>query len=154
LDYNESLKEVLKADRCVRLVPVKHGTTQASMLVSISKLVPTSRMPPEPIHEIGQEPVVILKGRAVGKSTEPAAAHLASVKQESDDVVQVEELDVQFERAVPVGLTKPGVEIVQEHRSVSPDLSSLLGDKTCTCGEDDDDGPSLPHKTWCPKAGE
>jgi hypothetical protein len=27
---------------------------------------------------------------------------------------------------------------------------------TCTCGEDDDTNPdtSLPHKTWCPKAGE
>jgi hypothetical protein len=21
----------------------------------------------------------------------------------------------------------------------------------CTCGEDDDHGPSLPHKTWCAK---
>lgn len=25
--------------------------------------------------------------------------------------------------------------------------------KECTCGEDDSPGPSLPHKTWCPKRG-
>lgn len=24
---------------------------------------------------------------------------------------------------------------------------------TCTCGEDDSDGPSLPHKSTCPKYG-
>jgi hypothetical protein len=172
-----------------------------------------------------------IPGKTV-KEIQLAGAYLASVKQESDDVVKGEEVDVQFERAVPVGMkmvtdihrrvkentdpkNRPPLELTsrQSLGKVAKDpvppgplqpiykigvdypvawedqegnvygregklilaAPTLVGDtpmktvtkisiedgelKTegepvCTCGEDDDDGLSLPHKTWCPRAGE
>jgi hypothetical protein len=56
-------------------------------------------------------------------------------------------------------LTADGVEVKGVVEEVVLATANLDGIKkleltSCTCGEDDDDGPSLPHKTWCPKAGE
>lgn len=33
-------------------------------------------------------------------------------------------------------------------------VAASEGCPTCFCGEDDCDGPQLPHKSWCPKYGE
>jgi hypothetical protein len=152
-DYNESLKKVLEADRCVRMVPAEHGMSHLSVLATISKLAPTSRIPPEPVHELGQErPVayrhfdgtitapggkVLLKGRAVGKSTELGELYLSSVKQESDDVVQVEEVDVQYERLT--GVTEDGdLEFSDEERG-EHDAQMLYPEDY---GQEEDDGES------------
>lgn len=124
---------------------------------------------------------VIIKGRAVGKSTEVGDDYNESLKAvlEHDKCVAI--IEVEGQKVAEVNLSEAQMTEVRRGKYPSVSMGCFIPGKTllgnmpmktvtkisiedgklktegepvCTCGEDDDDGPSLPHKTWCPRAGE
>lgn len=108
-DYNESLKVVLDADRCIAIVEVE-GQKVAEVSIPKMKVVDVRK---------GKYPNVSMGCFIPGKTW------VGDTPMKTITKVSIEDGKLKTE-----------------------------GEPVCTCGEDDDGGPLLPHKTWCPKAGE